>query len=141
MSGGVDSSVVARLLAEEVTRSTTCTTLTQTNLSQDYDLSAVYMRNWDTRDESGTDGGCEWEKDWEDVQRVCRMIDIPCKMVRARVPAMGSTDNLQVDLSRDYWNKVFEPSLHQWEMGITPNPDVWCNKYSASSELWNQSDT
>ncbi|KAF8350357.1 tRNA-specific 2-thiouridylase [Amanita rubescens] len=96
MSGGVDSSVAARLLVEE-----------------DYDLSAVYMRNWDTRDESGTDGGCEWEKDWEDVQRVCRMIDIPCKMV---------------DLSRDYWNKVFEPSLYQWEKGITPNPDVWCNK-------------
>ena len=40
------------------------------------------MRNWDTRDESGSDVGCEWEKDWEDVQRVCRKLDIPCKMVR-----------------------------------------------------------
>jgi len=40
------------------------------------------MRNWDTRDESGTDVGCEWEKDWEDVQRVCRKLDIPCQMVR-----------------------------------------------------------
>jgi len=40
------------------------------------------MRNWDTRDESGTDQGCEWEKDWEDVQRVCRHLDIPCEMVR-----------------------------------------------------------
>jgi len=39
------------------------------------------MRNWDTRDESGTDIGCEWEKDWEDVQRVCRKLDIPCQMV------------------------------------------------------------
>ncbi|KAG8725487.1 hypothetical protein FRC09_015780 [Ceratobasidium sp. 395] len=55
MSGGVDSSVTAALLAK-----------------QDYDLSAVFMRNWDTRDESGSDIGCEWEKDWEDVQRVCR---------------------------------------------------------------------
>ena len=64
MSGGVDSSVVAKLLSE-----------------QDFDLSAVYMRNWDTRDESGTDKGCEWEKDWEDVTRVCRMLDIPCEMV------------------------------------------------------------
>lgn len=41
------------------------------------------MRNWDTRDESGSDDGCEWKKDWEDVQRVCRMLDIPVKMVRA----------------------------------------------------------
>lgn len=39
------------------------------------------MRNWDTRDESGSDHGCEWKKDWEDVQRVCRMLSIPCEMV------------------------------------------------------------
>lgn len=39
------------------------------------------MRNWDTRDESGTDIGCEWEKDWEDVQRVCKILKIPCEMV------------------------------------------------------------
>lgn len=96
MSGGVDSSVAARLLAE-----------------QDYDLSAVFMRNWDTRDESGTDIGCQWEKDWEDVQRVCRMLDIPCRMV---------------DLHRQYWTQVFEPSLNSWESGSTPNPDVWCNR-------------
>jgi len=63
MSGGVDSSVAAKLLAEK-----------------DYDLSSIFMRNWDRRDESGTDIGCEWEKDWEDVQRVCRKLDIPCQM-------------------------------------------------------------
>jgi len=39
------------------------------------------MRNWDTRDESGTDKGCEWEKDWEDVQLVCKKLDIPCQLV------------------------------------------------------------
>jgi tRNA methyl transferase len=39
------------------------------------------MRNWDTRDESGTDVGCEWEKDWQDVQSVCQKLDIPCRMV------------------------------------------------------------
>ncbi|PAV23972.1 tRNA 5-methylaminomethyl-2-thiouridylate-methyltransferase [Pyrrhoderma noxium] len=96
MSGGVDSSVTARLLAEK-----------------DYDLSAVYMRNWDTRDETGTDKGCEWEKDWEDVQRVCRQLDIPHKLI---------------DLSKEYWNNVFEPSLRLWEAGQTPNPDVMCNR-------------
>ncbi|KAI0034052.1 tRNA methyltransferase [Vararia minispora EC-137] len=96
MSGGVDSSVAAKLLTEK-----------------DYDLSAVFMRNWDTRDESGTDTGCEWEKDWEDVQRVCRTLDIPHRMV---------------DLSREYWLRVFEPSLRAWEAGDTPNPDIWCNK-------------
>ncbi|KAG2141519.1 tRNA-specific 2-thiouridylase [Suillus cothurnatus] len=87
MFGGVDSSVAAKLLADK-----------------DYDLSAVFMHNWDTRDESGSDHGCE---------RVCRVLELPCKMV---------------DLSREYWTRVFEPSLKFWESGITPNPDVWCNK-------------
>ncbi|KAH9917443.1 tRNA-specific 2-thiouridylase [Fomitopsis serialis] len=96
MSGGVDSSVVAKLLSEK-----------------DYALTAVFMRNWDTRDESGTDHGCEWEKDWEDVQLVCHKLDIPCKMV---------------DLSRQYWTRVFEPCLDMWRKGYTPNPDIWCNK-------------
>ncbi|RPD66555.1 5-methylaminomethyl-2-thiouridylate-methyltransferase [Lentinus tigrinus ALCF2SS1-6] len=96
MSGGVDSSVTAKLLAD-----------------QDYDLSAIFMRNWDTRDESGTDQGCEWKKDWEDVQGVCRMLGIRCQMV---------------DLSREYWTRVFEPALELWESGSTPNPDIWCNR-------------
>ena len=42
------------------------------------------MRNWDTRDESGSDSGCEWKKDWEDVQRVCRMLGLKCEMVSLR---------------------------------------------------------
>lgn len=53
------------------------------SIAQDYDLSAVYMRNWDTRDEFANDKGCEWEKDWEDVQRVCKQLDIPCELVLA----------------------------------------------------------
>ncbi|KAK7033304.1 tRNA-specific 2-thiouridylase MnmA [Favolaschia claudopus] len=97
MSGGIDSSVSAKILA-----------------AQDFDLSAVFMRNWDTRDEYGTsDKGCEWEKDWDDVQKVCKAYDIPCQMI---------------DLSKEYWNRVFEPSLRMWEDGITPNPDVLCNR-------------
>ena len=64
MSGGVDSSVTAALLA-----------------TKDYDLSAVFMRNWDKRNETGTDEGCQWKKDWEDVQSVCRKLDIPVQMV------------------------------------------------------------
>ncbi|KAJ7077149.1 tRNA-specific 2-thiouridylase [Mycena belliarum] len=96
MSGGIDSSVSAMKLA-----------------AQDLDLSAVFMRNWDTRDEYADDKGCEWERDWEDVQLVCRAFGIPCKMI---------------DLSKEYWNRVFEPALRDWEHGVTPNPDVWCNR-------------
>lgn len=107
MSGGVDSSVVAALLAR-----------------QDVDLRAVYMRNWSTLDERGTmqpgSGGamgCEWQREWDDVQRVCRHLgNIPVRLV---------------DLSRNYWVDVFEPALGQWADGTTPNPDVTCNRYAA----------
>lgn len=34
----------------------------------------------------------------------------------------------QIDLSREYWLRVFEPSLREWASGLSPNPDVWCNK-------------
>lgn len=47
---------------------------------KDLALSAVFMRNWSS-DASDDLQGCEWEKDWEDVQRVCKMLDVPCSMV------------------------------------------------------------
>ncbi|KAG8895133.1 hypothetical protein FRC01_012549, partial [Tulasnella sp. 417] len=106
MSGGVDSSVAAALLAEK-----------------DFDLSAVFMRNWDKRDESGTDIGCQWEKDWEDVRRVCQVLDIPVRMI---------------DLSQQYWTRVFEPSLDEWQRGLTPNPDVPCNREVKFGALMDQ---
>lgn len=97
MSGGVDSSVTAALLAHQ----------------NHFDLEAVFMRNWDTADESGSGTGCEWEKDWVDVQRVCTKLGIKARMV---------------DLSKEYWTRVFEPAIADWAKGWTPNPDVWCNK-------------
>ena len=89
--------------------------------TQDIDLRAVFMRNWSTIDErgemhSGSGGamGCDWLRDWHDVQRVCRHLgNIPVELI---------------DLSRDYWVHVFEPALGQWSDGTTPNPDVECNR-------------
>ncbi|SCV69091.1 BQ2448_2111 [Microbotryum intermedium] len=98
-SAGIDSSVTARLLLEK-----------------DYDIHPVFMRNWDTLDEnSQTSGGCEWEKDWEQVQVLCR-------------ENLGGVKPSLVDLSKEYWNEVFERSLGEWERGVTPNPDVVCNQ-------------
>lgn len=105
LSGGVDSSVTALLLAQ----------------SSLYSLSAVFMRNWNELDESGTfqpgsggASGCTWQRDWEDVQSVCRHLgNIPVEML---------------DLSKEYWTQVFEPALDDWREGTTPNPDVGCNR-------------
>lgn len=104
LSGGVDSSVTAALLAH----------------SQLYSLSAVFMRNWNELDESGTlepgsggSTGCSWQRDWADVQAVCRHLSIPVSLI---------------DLSKEYWTQVFEPALGEWRDGVTPNPDVSCNR-------------
>ena len=59
---------------------------------------------------------CGWEKDWESVQEVCAHVGIPSRKVKL------------VDLSREYWARVFEPALNVWESGGTPNPDVACNR-------------
>ena len=105
MSGGVDSSVAALLLSQ----------------ASRFELQAVFMRNWNELDEagrmqpgSGGASGCTWQRDWEDVQSVCRHLgNIPVRMV---------------DLSREYWTQVFEPALDDWSHGTTPNPDVSCNR-------------
>jgi tRNA U34 2-thiouridine synthase MnmA/TrmU len=96
-SGGIDSSVAARLLLES------------------YDITPVFMRNWDTLDEASGSGGCEWEKDWADVERLCR-------------ESLGGVQPVLVDLSKEYWSKVFEGALDRWSAGVTPNPDVTCNQ-------------
>jgi len=59
---------------------------------------------------------CGWQKDWESVQRVCAHVGIPEHRVRL------------VDLSREYWTRVFEPAINVWQEGGTPNPDVACNR-------------
>jgi tRNA-uridine 2-sulfurtransferase len=93
MSGGVDSSVAAFLL-----------------LRQGYEVEGVYMRNWDIREESDT---CNGDKDYEDVQKVCRQLDIQCH---------------EVNFVKPYWNRVFGEFLVDYTNGKTPNPDIFCNK-------------
>lgn len=98
------------------------------------------MRNWDSllSESSGSDpdrqmsyaypssdpssskvpnlSPCGWQKDWESVQRVCAHVGIPEERVRL------------VDLSKEYWTRVFEPAINIWQEGGTPNPDVACNR-------------
>ncbi|XP_076577846.1 mitochondrial tRNA-specific 2-thiouridylase 1 [Chaetodon auriga] len=94
MSGGVDSSVAALLLKR-----------------RGYSVTGVYMKNWDSLDESGV---CSTEKDCEDAYRVCQTLDIPFH---------------QVSYVKEYWHEVFSNLLKEYEKGRTPNPDILCNKH------------
>uniref|UniRef100_T1JMQ1 tRNA-5-taurinomethyluridine 2-sulfurtransferase n=1 Tax=Strigamia maritima TaxID=126957 RepID=T1JMQ1_STRMM len=74
-----------------------------------YEVIGVYMRNWDIQDEDT----CTADKDAEDAAYVCKKLDIPFK---------------QVNFVKDYWNSVFTNFVEDYEAGLTPNPDILCNK-------------
>ena len=93
VSGGVDSSVAALLLLE-----------------QGYEVEALFMKNWDENDETGS---CIWEADVEDALAVCDKLRIRLNTV---------------DLSEAYWHKVFQQFLDEYSAGRTPNPDILCNQ-------------
>lgn len=92
MSGGVDSSVCALLLKE-----------------QGYDVTAVFMKNWD---EDEDDGVCTATDDYLDVVRVCGELGIKY---------------YTVNFEKEYRDNVFSYFLSEYKKGRTPNPDVMCN--------------
>jgi tRNA-specific 2-thiouridylase len=77
MSGGVDSSVAALLLKK-----------------QGYDVVGVFMKNWDEKDENGV---CTATADWQDVQDVCAVLDIPCYAVNFQKEYMDRVFSLFLD--------------------------------------------
>jgi len=93
LSGGVDSSVTALLLKQ-----------------QQYDVSAIFMKNWNEDDD---DGYCPAEEDFADAQSIAAELDIPFH---------------GVNFAPEYWDKVFAYFLEEYKAGRTPNPDILCNK-------------
>ena len=54
-----------------------------------YNVTGVFMKNWDSLDEKGV---CNSEKDCEDAYKVCQALDIPFH---------------QVSYVKEYWHEVF----------------------------------
>ena len=104
ISGGVDSSVAAKLL-----------------LDQNYIVEGLFMRNWDSTLNNDIEGNpdlnnniCPQEQDYKDAQAVCDKLGI--KLHR-------------IDFVKEYWDNVFTYFLDELKKGRTPNPDIMCNKY------------
>ncbi len=103
MSGGVDSAVAALLLKR-----------------QGYEITGVFMDNWE---EADSEGVCTAAEDREDVRRVCDRLEIPY---------------YTVNFAREYRERVFSYFLMEYRAGRTPNPDVLCNceiKFKAFLDL------
>ena len=75
-----------------------------------YQVQGLFMKNWDEDD--GTDY-CTAMTDFEDAIRVAHALGIDC---------------ITASFSADYWDRVFQHFLTEYESGRTPNPDILCNK-------------
>lgn len=84
-----------------------------------YRVIGLFMKNWD----DGPDSLCPAEADYEDVVRVCEAIDIPY---------------YSVNFTKEYWDSVFSYFLQRLELGLTPNPDVLCNREIKFKALLNK---
>ena len=107
MSGGVDSSVAAALLKKAF-----------------FNVVGVFMKPWSAEaGESETNSKlqipnsenyCLWKQDREDAMRVAAKLDIPL---------------LTWDFSKEYEKHVAQYMIDGYRDGLTPNPDVMCNKF------------
>lgn len=73
-----------------------------------HSVSGVFMRNWDDNDP-----GCRAEADRLDALRVCAHLGIPFRVL---------------DFQETYRTQVFQAFLEGYARGITPNPDILCNR-------------
>ncbi|MDA9841286.1 tRNA 2-thiouridine(34) synthase MnmA [Candidatus Marinimicrobia bacterium] len=73
-----------------------------------YDVYGVFMKNWDDKHAI-----CSAEDDYADAISVCKKLNIPLK---------------KIDYTNQYKDKVFKQFLDDHVHGLTPNPDILCNK-------------
>jgi len=76
-----------------------------------HDVAGAYMKNWINED--GIAGHCPWEQDIADARAVAERLRIDFQVV---------------NLMRDYRERVVQYLLDGYARGLTPNPDVMCNR-------------
>lgn len=77
---------------------------------QGYRVIGLFMKNWEETDPQGV---CQSSKEYEDVVRVCDQLKIPY---------------YSVNFVEEYREAVFSQFVRDYQAGLTPNPDVLCNK-------------
>ena len=76
-----------------------------------HEVVGAYMKNW--INEENIIGHCPWEEDIVDARAVAEQLGIPFHVV---------------NLMKEYREKVVKYLLEGYQSGITPNPDVMCNR-------------
>ena len=73
-------------------------------------VQAMFMKSWE---EDDRDGYCAAAEDLADAQRVCDRLGVPLHTVNC---------------ADAYWDGVFVRFIRDVKRGMTPNPDVMCNR-------------
>ena len=84
-----------------------------------HDVSGVYMKNW--INEENIIGHCPWQEDIEDARAVAEQLGIEFRVM---------------NLMKEYRERVVKYLLEGYQQGITPNPDVMCNREMKFGVLW-----
>jgi len=82
-------------------------------------IAGAYMKNWINEDQ--VIGHCPWEQDIVDARRVADQIGIEFTVV---------------NLMREYRERVVAYLLDGYTRGLTPNPDVMCNREIKFGIFW-----
>ncbi|GAB1268212.1 tRNA 2-thiouridine(34) synthase MnmA [Aurantivibrio infirmus] len=77
---------------------------------QGYQVEGLFMKNWNEDD--GTEY-CTAREDLLDAMQIAQQLDIEFH---------------SINFSSDYWDRVFEHFLKEYQAGRTPNPDILCNR-------------
>ena len=80
-------------------------------VEQGHQVTAGYMKNWINAE--GIPGDCPWEQDIHDAHSVAKVLGIEFRVI---------------DLIDAYQNRIVNTLIEGYRAGITPNPDVWCNR-------------
>ncbi len=80
-------------------------------LEQGHEVVGAYMKNW--TNEEGLPGDCPWEQDIRDARAVCEHLGIEFRIL---------------SLVDQYRDRVVDYLLEGYRDGVTPNPDVMCNR-------------
>ncbi|KAK9485839.1 tRNA-specific 2-thiouridylase [Lipomyces starkeyi] len=137
MSGGVDSSFVAHLLANKYTNVTGVYMANWTQpriprheikrpishrISKNPERLRRYLEEEEQRNKESMEIGVSCtETEWNDVCGVCQDLKIPA---------------IRINLEKEYWTEVFQPMIDRYSIGRTPNPDVDCNRYIKFGKLY-----
>jgi len=80
-------------------------------VEQGHEVVAGYMKNW--INDEGIPGDCPWQQDIEDAHAVSTALGIEFRVI---------------DLIDAYRERIVDYLVDGYRSGITPNPDVWCNR-------------